>query len=86
MSRDSKLQTTGSNQPKFDPLNPTPEEQEDMTAGYLDGWRGHPPSRESIAYAWGRGSAARDRGDEADAERREVERRLGERLRRGWRL
>lgn len=69
-------QTT--NAPSFDPLNPTPEEHDDMVAGYLDGRAGRSPSRDSIAYAWGRGSAARDRGDEPDAQRREVEARLRE--------
>lgn len=70
------------NQPPFDPLNATPEEDDDMLAGYREGRRGLPPSRESLAYAWGRGSASRDRGDEPDAQRREVERRYGEQLRR----
>ncbi len=74
--------TAGTNTPAFDPLNPTPEEETDMFDGYLDGWRRHPPRRESIAYAWGRGSAARDRGDEPDDQRREVERRMGEKMRR----
>lgn len=67
------------NAPAFDPLAPSDAEADDMLAGYLDGHAGRPPSRETIAYAWGRGSAARDRGDEPDAERREVERRMWER-------
>lgn len=75
--------TTGSNAPSFDPLRASPEEEADMAAGYRDGWAKRPPTRESIAYAWGRGSAARDRGDEPDAERRAVERRMGEVMRRG---
>lgn len=66
------------NAPPFDPLNTTPEEDDDMVAGYLDGYAKRPPSRESIAYAWGRGSAGRDRGDEPDAQRRDVERRMWE--------
>jgi len=56
-----------------------------MTAGYMDAWSGRPPSRETIAYAWGRGSAARDRGDEPDEQRRDVERRMGERMQHGRR-
>lgn len=74
---------TSRNAPAFDPLNATPTERDDMAAGYMDAWANRPPSRESIAYAWGRGSAARDRGDEPDAERREVERRMGEMMRHG---
>lgn len=77
MTRDD--QTT--NTPKFDPLNPTTEEQADMAAGYIEGWARKPPSRDSIVYAWGRGSAARDRGDEPDSDRLTVEARLRERLR-----
>lgn len=72
-----------SNMPLFDPLDLTPEEEADMIAGYLEGRAGQSPTRESIAYAWGRGSAARDRGDEPDAQRREVERRIVERMRHG---
>lgn len=68
-------ESTPTNQPAFDPLNPTPEEEADMVAGYLDAWNRRPPIRDSLAYAWGRGSAGRDRGDEPDAQRREVERR-----------
>lgn len=71
------------NAPPFDPLNPTPEEDADMVAGYMDGYARAAPTRESIAYAWGRGSAARDRGDEPDAQRREVERRSREQFRHG---
>lgn len=70
-----------SNAPPFDPLNCSPEEEADMVAGYIDGARGVPPTRESLAYAWGRGSAARDRGDEPDAQRQEVELRRREALR-----
>lgn len=69
------------NKPAFDPLNPTPAEEADMFEGYLDGWRRLPLNRESLAYAWGRGSAARDRGDEPDEQRREVERRMREMFR-----
>lgn len=72
-----------SNQPTFDPLNPTPEEDDDMLWGYMDGHAKRPPSRESLAYAWGRGSAARDKGDEPDVQRVEVERRMGEMMRNG---
>lgn len=77
---DKAISTT--NQPGFDPLNPTPEEEDDMAEGYLDAWRRKPPTRDSLAYAWGRGSAGRDRGDEPDVQRREVERRMGEKMRR----
>jgi hypothetical protein len=66
------------NQPPFDPLNPTPAEESDMAAGYMDAWQRKPPARDSLAYAWGRGSAGRDRGDEPDAQRRDVERRSWE--------
>jgi hypothetical protein len=69
----AEISTT--NQPPFDPLNPTPEEQADMAQGFMDGYAKRPPARESLAYAWGRGSAARDHGDEPDEQRREVERR-----------
>jgi hypothetical protein len=78
---DDRSQTT--NQPPFDPLNPTPEEGADMVAGYMDAWSRKPPSRDSLAYAWGRGSVGRDRGDEPDEQRREVERRMSERMRCG---
>lgn len=76
MSDPVQQQTT--NTPPFDPLFPSPEEEADMTAGYMDAWARRPPSRDNIAYAWGRGSAARDRGDEPDEQRREVEARLRE--------
>lgn len=76
----TQRETALRNAPPFDPLNPTPEEEADMVAGYLDGWRRISPRRETLAYAWGRGSAGRDRGDEPDDERREVERRMGERM------
>ncbi len=32
-----------SNAPNFDPLNPTPEEQEQVVEGYRDGFTGRPP-------------------------------------------
>lgn len=68
------------NRPPFDPLNPTSEEQADMVQGFMDGYAKRPPSRDSLAYAWGRGSAARDHGDEPDEQRREVERRQFEQI------
>jgi hypothetical protein len=70
------------NQPPFDPLNPTPEEDADMVQGFMDGYAKIPPTRDSLAYAWGRGSAARDHGDEPDEQRREVERRHFEQVQR----
>lgn len=66
------------NQPSFDPINPTADEEAEMVQGYMHGYAKKPPSSESLAYAWGRGSAARDHGDEPDEQRREVERRLRE--------
>lgn len=71
---------TATNRPAFDPLNPTPEEAADMVRGFIDGYAKPPPpfALDSLAYAWGRGSAARDHGDEPDAQRREVERRHAE--------
>ena len=81
MSDQSREQTT--NAPQFDPLNCSAADEADMMAGYLDAWGHKPPSRDSIAYAWGHGSAARDRGDEPDEQRREVERRHGEKIRNG---
>jgi hypothetical protein len=41
------------NQPPFDPLEPTPEEDDDMLAGYRDGFHNRPISRDTIAYAHG---------------------------------
>ena len=82
MAEDQTTRPT-SNAPSFDPLNATEAETADMTLGYMDGYARLPPKRESLAYAWGRGSALRDRGDEPDAERRAVERRMGEMMRRG---
>ena len=75
--------TQTTNQPAFDPLNPTPEESDDMVTGYVDAWSHRPPTRDSLAYAWGRGSASRDHGDEPDDQRRDVERRMGEKMRHG---
>ena len=73
-------QSKTANTPPFDPLNPTSSEEADMVEGYTDAWVGRAPTRDSIAYAWGRGSAARDRGDEPDEQRREVERRMREKM------
>ena len=78
---DHAKQSTG-NAPAFDPLNCSAAEEGDMIAGYLDGWAQRPPTRESMAYAWGRGSALRDRGEPPDDERRAVEIRLVGRMHR----
>ena len=43
------------NEPQFDPLNPTPEEEVEMCSGYRDeGLRAPVPSITSMAYDHGR--------------------------------
>lgn len=67
------------NAPPFDPLNPTPEEAEDMLAGYLaagpngPGFRPYP-----VSYAYEHGWRCRrnDMAGVVDEDQRELARRL----------
>lgn len=56
------------NQPEFDPLHCTTAEEDDMVAGYLDGFKDRPPLLDSLAYAWGRRNGVNDRLGIADEE------------------
>lgn len=50
---------SNTNQPPFDPLHATPEEEDDMVAGYLEG-SGSPRPDASLAYAHGRSCRIND--------------------------
>lgn len=56
------------NQPEFDPLHCTQSEEDEMMTGYLDGFKNRPPSRDTLAYAWGRRNGVNDRLGVVDAE------------------
>jgi len=61
------------NQPTFDPLNPSPEEEDDMVRGYRDGLAGREgPAITSIAYDHGRRNGANDRAGVADKEQHDL--------------
>lgn len=60
------------NQPKFDPLHCTKEEEDEMITGYLDGFKDRPSSLDSLAYAWGRGNGVNDRLGVVDQEQIET--------------
>ena len=65
------------NAPPFDPLHPSPDEDADMLAGYLDGAAGRPPRDDaSLAYAHGRRNGVNDRAGTCDPEQRALARRL----------
>lgn len=69
-----------SNAPEFDPLNPTPEEQGDMQAGYRDGCAGRPPREDgSLAYAHGRRNGVNDRAHTSDEDQRALAARVRQR-------
>lgn len=66
-----------SNQPAFDPLNPTHEEQRDMFDGYLWGCRNQtPPGFPSIAFEHGYRMARNDKAGVVDNDQRELARRI----------
>lgn len=65
-----------SNQPPFDPLNATDEEEADMLAGYRDGRADRPPPLvTSAAYDHGRRNGVNDRLKTTEPEMRELARR-----------
>jgi hypothetical protein len=65
-----------SNQPAFDPLRCTPEEQDDMVRGYRDGRLGNPiPADASIAYEHGRRNGVSDRTGHIEPDQRALARR-----------
>jgi hypothetical protein len=65
-----------SNQPVFDPLNATDEEERDMIRGYLDGRGNKPiPHITSMAYDHGRRNGVSDRTKMIDDEQRHLARR-----------
>lgn len=67
------------NAPPFDPLHPTPEQQDDMTAGYLAAGSGGPkPDLASIAYEHGWRMRRNDMAGVADDDQRELARRWRE--------
>lgn len=68
------------NQPVFDPLNCSREEEDEMVRGYFDGRHGHPlPPFTTIAYEHGRRNGVNDRAGVVEAEQAELARRAQER-------
>ena len=66
-----------SNQPTFDPLNATDEEERDMIRGYLDGRANKPPPHiTSMAYDHGRRNGVNDRLRRVDEEQRHLAKRF----------
>lgn len=59
------------NAPPFDPLNPTPEEQDDMVAGYMAAGKDDPkPELASIAFEHGWRMRRNDRAKIVDDDQR----------------
>jgi hypothetical protein len=70
------------NAPPFDPLNPTPEEEMEMFAGYLaGGQRGPKPLLASAAFEHGWRMRRNDKAGVADDDQRELARRFAARNR-----
>jgi hypothetical protein len=62
-----------SNYPRFDPLNPTPQESEDMFAGYRDAYRGSRiPDITSVAYEHGYRMGRNDKYSVVDDDQRKL--------------
>lgn len=68
------------NAPPFDPLNPTPEDADDMLAGYLASGRDDAvkPDLASMAFEHGWRMGRNDRGKVVDEDQRELARRYRE--------
>lgn len=69
-----------SNQPPFDPLNATPDEEQDMLAGYLAAGIGvSKPELAGLAYEHGWRMRRNDMAHVVDDDQRELARRMSER-------
>jgi hypothetical protein len=65
------------NAPPFDPIEATPEEEAEMTAGYLAAWRGQDlPPLAGVAFSHGYRMARNDRAGVVDADQPELARRF----------
>jgi hypothetical protein len=68
-----------SNQPPFDPLNPTPEQEQDMLSGYLTACRPIPmPDLASMAFEHGWRMRRNDMAEVVDDDQKELARRMFE--------
>ena len=56
------------NQPPYDPLNPTTQEDDDIFVGYREGFAGVKATKDSLAYAHGRRNGSNGRAKTADPE------------------
>ncbi len=72
----------GSNEPPFDPLHPTPEEEADMLAGYMAADTGKKPDDASVAFEHGWRMRRNDIAGVVEDDQRELARRRREEIER----